>query len=422
MDDDRSTGLDATTSEVDADVRAWLADNWDPDLTVRQWWRLATDAGWQFPTWPIGMGGRNLPAWSTRLVAQAFVDAGALGSPHGLGQVMGGPVLLQMGAPDQQERLVPPLASGEESWCQFFSEPEAGSDLAGLRTRAERDGERVATVDVDTVDHDGLIELMIGHRIERRHQSERAVHDQPGGLVVRGLVGGTVGGVDLHVEPGEVVGIAGITGSGRELLVPLVTGQIPSAAGTVQVDGRALPNYAPRAAIAAGMAFVPSDRAELGVIPLQSVRTNLTLADVGRNWRGGRLRHDDEIAEAEEWVDRLGVKTTGTEVPIAVLSGGNQQKVLFGRGLRLDPHVLVLDEPTQGIDVGAKEEILDLVDAAAASGSAVLVASTDTDELVRLAHRVVVMRNGRIVEELAGDDMTLERIERAQLQAQEDAA
>ena len=216
--------------------------------------------------------------------------------------------------------------------------------------------------------------------------------------------------------------MAGITGSGRELLVPLVTGQIPSTGGTVQVDGVALPNYDPRAAIAAGMAFVPSDRAALGVIPLQSVRINLTLADVARNWRGGRLRHRDEIDEVEEWIGRLHVKTAGTEIAVGALSGGNQQKVLFGRGLRLAPHVLVLDEPTQGIDVGAKEEILGLVDDAAASGAAVLVASTDTDELVRLSHRVVVMRNGRIVEELTGAAMTLERIERGQLQAREDAA
>ena len=281
-----------------------------------------------------------------------------------------------------------------------------------------RDGERVATVDIADVDHDGLIELMIGHRLERRRQRDRAVIGEPGGLVVRGLAGGTLAGVDLTVEHGEVVGVAGITGSGRELLVPLITGQLPSDRGDVYVDDVAIPNYAPRAGLRAGMAFVPADRSTQGVIPLESVRTNLTVSDLRRHWRGGRLRHREETEETVGWIDRLRIKTQGTELPISSLSGGNQQKVLFGRSLRLAPRVLVLDEPTQGIDVGAKEEIMGLIDQAAESGAAVLVASTDTDELVRLSHRVVVLRAGRVAEELKGDDMTLENIERAQLESQ----
>ena len=115
------------------------------------------------------------------------------------------------------------------------------------------------------------------------------------------------------------------------------------------------------------------------------------------------------------WIDRLSVKTAAPQAPIGTLSGGNQQKVLFARGLRLEPRVLMLDEPTQGIDVGAKEEIHTLIDRSANDGSAVVVASTDTDELVRVATRVVVMRNGRIVTELEGDDITPASIERAQL-------
>lgn len=149
-----------------------------------------------------------------------------------------------------------------------------------------------------------------------------------------------------------------------------------------------------------------------------SVRHNLTLSDVRRHWKGWRLRHGDETGEAKTWIDRLRIKTAGTEVPITTLSGGNQQKVLFGRSLRLAPSVLVLDEPTRGVDVGAKEEIHQLIDQAAAGGAAVLVASTDTDELVRVAHRVVVLRNGGIAAELSGPDMTVATIELAQLQTQ----
>jgi ABC-type sugar transport system ATPase subunit len=155
------------------------------------------------------------------------------------------------------------------------------------------------------------------------------------------------------------------------------------------------------------------------VIAIQSVRTNLTLSDVSRNWNSFRLDHKAEQEESNEWIEKLDVKTPSSETPIGSLSGGNQQKVLFGRSLRLNPSVLVLDEPTRGIDVGAKEEIHQLIDQASRDDTAVLVASTDTDELVRLCHRVVVIVNGVISEQLVGEDMTVENIEKAQLQSQE---
>ncbi|MFK8022964.1 MAG: sugar ABC transporter ATP-binding protein [Ilumatobacter sp.] len=279
-----------------------------------------------------------------------------------------------------------------------------------------RDGQRVDTVDTAELDHSRLIELMIGHKLERTERRSRSEHNGDVGLHVRNLSGGTVHGVDLDVLPGEIVGVAGITGSGREMLAPFVTGQIPSTEGTVSVSGTPVANYDPAAALAAGMAFVPADRLVNGVLPLDTVTHNLTLADVKRNWHGGRLNHRDEDAECIEWIERLSIKTAGTSVPIGALSGGNQQKVLFGRSLRLDPSVLVLDEPTSGIDVGAKDQIVQLIDSAAQAGAAVLVVSTDTDELVQLAHRVLVMVNGQIVHVLSGAELTTENIEHAQLQ------
>jgi ribose transport system ATP-binding protein len=280
-----------------------------------------------------------------------------------------------------------------------------------------RDGKRVDTLAIDELNHDRLIELMVGHSVERKGQVPRADDaDTVPALTVTNLVGGTVQGVDVTVAPGEIVGIAGITGSGREMLSPLITGQIPSDDGQVIVGETHLPNYAPRAGLRAGLAFLSADRSTLGIIPTQSVRTNLTLADLRRHWKGGRISKASELAETGDWVSKLAVKTAGTEVPISVLSGGNQQKVLFGRSLRLSPSVLVLDEPTRGIDVGAKEEIHTLIDSAAADGAAVLVASTDTEELVRLAHRVLVFRNGVIADELRGDRLNSTDIERAQLQ------
>jgi alkylation response protein AidB-like acyl-CoA dehydrogenase len=126
---------------VAADVRAWLADNWSEELTLREWWRRLADSGWAFPTWPEGYGGRGLAAGEARQVAAALGEAGAVAPPTGLGQMMGGPVVLDHGTDEQRDRWVKRLASGEESWCQLFSEPGAGSDLASLQTRAIRDGD-----------------------------------------------------------------------------------------------------------------------------------------------------------------------------------------------------------------------------------------------------------------------------------------
>jgi ribose transport system ATP-binding protein len=145
------------------------------------------------------------------------------------------------------------------------------------------------------------------------------------------------------------------------------------------------------------------------------VRENLSLADLKPHFIRGRLRHRNETQETHDWIDRLSIKTSGPEANITSLSGGNQQKVMFGKALRLSPKLLLLDEPTQGIDVGAKDQIHRLVDEAAGRGVATLVASTDTDELVRLCHRVIVMSGGRISKVLKGTDLTTERIESTQL-------
>jgi ribose transport system ATP-binding protein len=280
-----------------------------------------------------------------------------------------------------------------------------------------RDGRRVTTVPTGELTRDSMIELIVGHAVESGNAGAAPPVDGKPRLTVDSLVGGRVQDVSLTVRPGEVLGIAGITGSGREDLAGLLTGQRLRSTGRVRIDGAEVGNYAPRDALQAGMASVPADRGSEGVVAGMGVRHNLTLGSLRRHWRGARLRHRDETAEAAEWVKKLAVKTAGTEVPIATLSGGNQQKVLFGKSLRLDPTVLVLDEPTRGIDVGAKEEIHALIDSAAASGAAVLVASTDADELVRVCSRVLIMVDGRIAQEFTGADLVTERIETAQLQS-----
>lgn len=277
-----------------------------------------------------------------------------------------------------------------------------------------RDGRKVMTDKIDTLDHDALIELMVGHVVEKG----RAV---PGSVAastlfeVEHLSGGRLASLDLTLRAGEVVGLAGITGSGRESVIPLLIGQLPHVEGRIRLEGRAIACGDPRTALREGLAFVTSDRQRTGNLATLSVAANTTLTDLRRHRRGGRLRHASEHAEAATWVQRLKTRTAGTSAPIATLSGGNQQKVLFARGLRLQPKVLLLDEPTKGIDVGAKEEIHSLIDSVAASGGAVVVASSDTEELVRVAHRVLIFREGRPRAELIGDDIGVEAIERAQL-------
>jgi len=283
------------------------------------------------------------------------------------------------------------------------------------RVTVLRDGVRAATHPVSDLNHDALVELIVGHRIESATSTEAVVGGRPL-LTVRGLRGATVHGLDLDVYPGEVVGLAGITGSGREHVLGLIAGQTPRDDGDVMLDGTAIANYRPRQAMGAGIAFVPAERALRGTFAAMNVRENLTVTDVARHVKGFRLSRKAELEETHQWISRLSVKTASTESPIGSLSGGNQQKVMFGKALRLSPKLLLLDEPAQGIDVGAKDQIHTLIERAAADGVATIVASTDTDELVRLCHRVVVLVSGRAVTTLTGSEISAERIEHTQLQ------
>ncbi len=284
------------------------------------------------------------------------------------------------------------------------------------RVTVLRDGHHVTTVPVAELDHTRLVELIVGHHIETSSATESALGGTPL-LTVRGLSGGTVHGIDIDVAPGEIVGLAGITGSGREHVLALIAGQIPREGGDVVLDGTPIENFRPRQAMQAGVAFVPAERALRGTVGQMNVRENLTISDIARHFRGGRLRRGAEVEETNQWIRRLDIKTAGTEAPIGLLSGGNQQKVMFGKALRLTPKLLLLDEPTQGIDIGAKEQIHRLIDEASAQGVATLVASTDTDELVRLCHRVVVLANGCVTATLVGEHIVTERIEHTQLES-----
>jgi ribose transport system ATP-binding protein len=216
-------------------------------------------------------------------------------------------------------------------------------------------------------------------------------------------------GLDLEVRAGEVVGVAGITGSGREELCSLVFGSKPRE-GQVSVGGRELPGSRPHAACALGMALVPANRLRDGIVAGLNVRENVNLTTVRRLARHVRIPSRDDRRQAASISAKMSVKAPSMESPIEALSGGNQQKIVLGKWLQTDPRVLLLDEPTQGVDIKAKAEIHHLIDGVAATGVAVLVCSSDEAELERLCDRVVVLRHGRAVIELNGAEIQTRRL------------
>jgi ribose transport system ATP-binding protein len=292
-------------------------------------------------------------------------------------------------------------------------------EVLGLCDRVTilRDGREVATVASGELSHDSLVELMLGRQLvsatPAHDRADEHAADAPR-FLARAVAGETVVSLDLSVRPGEVLGVAGLTGSGREEVAGLLTGRLPRA-GEVMIDGDVVPPGEPRSAIDQGVCYVPADRAIQALLPMACVRENVTIADVGRFWEKGRLSRRREREETEHWIEELDVRPREQEKVVTELSGGNQQKVVMARWLRMAPKVLVLDEPTQGVDVGSKADIHRLVDEAAAGGAAVVVCSTDTDELARLATEVVVLRRGRIAVRLSGDDINTVQIEQEQL-------
>jgi ribose transport system ATP-binding protein len=284
----------------------------------------------------------------------------------------------------------------------------------GDRVTVLRDGRRVGTWPVAGLDQDRLVSLMIGDERLRpaRTASSRGGHGVA--LEARGLCGTVVDNVDLRARRGEVLGIAGLTGSGREEILPLLFGALPRA-GDVLVDGRPVPP-SPRGAMAAGLALVPADRRGDGAVLAFSVRENCVLTDLRRHTsRFGYLNRAGERGEVEDWMSELDIRPRRPEAVFRTLSGGNQQKVVLAKWLRRKPAVLLLDEPSQGVDVGAKAIIHTLARDVAAGGSCVVIASSDDSELCDTCDRVLVMRDGRIAATVEADRLTAEEIGRLQL-------
>jgi ribose transport system ATP-binding protein len=279
------------------------------------------------------------------------------------------------------------------------------------RVTVLRDGRRITTVDVGDIDHDELVEVIIGRPLDAvtpHHSTVRAEHHHA--LRVDDLGGGDLQSASFAVSEGEVVGVTGPLGSGMDSLLPLVFGAVPRAQGEVVVGGQPLPADSPRASIRAGIAFAPSDRQRLGGIGTWSLRENVTLPRLRSRGAIRWLSQRAERSDVRPWLQQLGVVPGDTEAMFSSLSGGNQQKTALAKWLRCGAHVFLLEEPTAGVDVGAKPAIYAALKHAAASGSAVLMSSSDLEEICAVCDRVLVIRGGRIAAALAPPALTVESL------------
>jgi ABC-type sugar transport system ATPase subunit len=268
-----------------------------------------------------------------------------------------------------------------------------------------RDGRLVADAPKAELSQAHIVRLMVGRPLQDVLHRTRAVRHEVM-LEVSGVRTPLHGGIDLSVRAGEVVALAGLIGAGRSELARAIFGDFKRQAGRVLVGGREVPPNDPHAAIEAGIALAPEDRKGMALVLMRSVLENETLPILGKLSTAGFVHARLERAIGQEYVDRLRIRTPSLDQDVAKLSGGNQQKVVIARWLATKPKVLILDEPTRGIDVGAKAEIYKLIDELAGTGMAVLLISSELLEVLGLADRILVMQNGRITGELAAAEAT----------------
>ena len=287
------------------------------------------------------------------------------------------------------------------------------------RVTVLRDGRLVGTHDMAELERLDLVCLMLGKARDQLRQGTTGFAGQPEPeaegsaplLRTQGLRRGQkLRGVTLDVRKGEILGVAGLLGSGRTETARAIFGADPPAEGAMELDGRRLDPRTPDDAIRAGIAFVSEDRKGEGIIPELSVRENLTLAALPTLTRAGIVDRARQRELVDQFMRRLGIKATSADQKIRELSGGNQQKVLLARWLCMNPALLILDEPTRGIDIGAKAEIQALINELAGTGLGVLMISSELEELVEGSSRVVVLRDGRNVAELRGADISQQSI------------
>lgn len=285
--------------------------------------------------------------------------------------------------------------------------------LLADRVTVLRDGANAGDLVRDEISHDRMVRLMVGRDISQFYA--RSFH-RLGEVMLEARELRTPAWpqhpVSFSVRQGEIVGLAGLVGAGRTELLRVLFGADPPLGGEVRIGGRAVEVESPLDAIGAGVALAPEDRKEQGLVLSMNVRQNLSLPGLRRDQRLGLLNRGAERTTADEMIRRLRVKTPSASQIVQYLSGGNQQKVVFGKWLAMRPRVLLLDEPTRGVDIGAKQEIYRLMEELAGEGVAILFASSEMEEVLGMSDRVLVMHEGRLMGELAREQLSEEAVMR----------
>jgi ribose transport system ATP-binding protein len=289
------------------------------------------------------------------------------------------------------------------------------------RASVMRDGAVVATLDADELTEERLVELIAGRVRKPVRPTSGSRRAGQAILQVRDLAGGPVAAAGFELRAGEVLGLAGLAGAGGPELLRMLFGAHAVDAGHVTLEGRPVRFRTPHEAVGAGVAYVSARRSAEGAFPALSVRENLSAAGIREYWRGLHLRRREERADAVRSIEAFSIRTSSDERPMATLSGGNQQKVVLARWLQRRPRLLLLDEPTQAVDVTARAEIHAHIRAAADQGTAILVVSSDFEELALLSDRALVLDRGRIVAELRRPHLDRHRLTALAHQTMENA-
>lgn len=272
-----------------------------------------------------------------------------------------------------------------------------------------RDGQHVVTTETTATDMDEVIANMLGKSFEEEFPKvEVPIGEKI--IEVSGLAGGKVRGVDLHVREGEIVGVVGLVGAGKTELARLLFAADQAEAGAIRLHDVRLSLRSPKDAVDSGIVLVPEERRKEGIFVEESVQNNLSVASLEKRSWLGFIKRGEEAVNASELVQRLGVKTADIKQLVGFLSGGNQQKVAIGKWLDTNAHIFMFDEPTKGVDIGAKSDIYRLIGNLAEQGKGVLYFSCEFQEVIGIADRILVMFEGRIVKELSREEATQEEI------------
>ena len=274
-----------------------------------------------------------------------------------------------------------------------------------------RDGKHIATEKASDMTVDEIISLMVGRELTNMFPKKS---NRPGDIILRveGLTSkhNHVNGVSFEVRQGEIVGLAGLAGSGRTEVIENIFGISERNGGKIILKGKEIKNRSPREAIRNGFALLTEERRATGIFGNLDICENTTISSLGKHLRFGLLSDSSRRNDTKWSIDSMRIKTASQKTQIQTLSGGNQQKVILGRWLLTEPEILMLDEPTRGIDVGAKYEIYQLIDSLAVKGRSVIVVSSERPELLGICDRIYVMSGGRIAGELKAEEATQEEL------------